>query len=199
MQILFMWSGEAILHNWFGDYGVCVFCAAASVVALFNFSEIIMREKACCFTGHRKIPAEHYQIVCNKTEEAVEKLINDGYIHFCAGGALGFDTVAALSVLKAKEKHPDICLVLVLPCKSQTRGWSDSDVEIYENIKQQADEVIYTSEEYTRGCMHKRNRVFVQKSSACVAYLTESKGGTAYTAAYAVNHGLAVFNIADSI
>lgn len=85
----------------------------------------------------------------------------------------------------------------MLPCRFQTRGWTSEDVKIYENIKEQADKVIYTSEEYTRGCMHKRNRHLVDNSSACIAYLTESKGGTAYTVDYAAKHGLTIFNIAD--
>jgi hypothetical protein len=47
--------------------------------------------------------------------------------------------------------------------------------------------------------MHKRNRHLVDNSSACIAYLTESKGGTAYTVDYAEKHGLTVFNIAELI
>ena len=107
------------------------------------------------------------------------------------------DTIAAFTVLKLKERYPDIRLILVLPCYSQTRGWSSEDVRIYESIKEQADKVVYTSEEYTRGCMHKRNRHLVDNSSACIAYLTEDKGGTAYTVDYAQKHGLVVYNIAD--
>ena len=156
-----------------------------------------MKEKTCCFTGHRDIPSGAYQHIFNKTEETVEILIKKGYLYFGAGGALGFDTIAAFSVLKLKERYPDIRLILVLPCYSQTRGWSSEDVRIYENIKEQADQVDYTSEEYTRGCMHKRNRHLVDNSSACIAYLTEDKGGTAYTVDYAQKHGLVVYNIAD--
>ena len=70
-------------------------------------------------------------------------------------------------------------------------------MEIYEDIKSKADKVVYTSQEYTRGCMHKRNRHLVDNSSACIAYLTESKGGTAYTVDYAKKNGLTVFNIAE--
>ncbi len=158
-----------------------------------------MKEKTCCFTGHRKIPVEQYQLLCNKTEETVERFIIEGCLNFCAGGALGFDTLAALAVLKQKKKYPDIRLILILPCLSQTRGWSDDDIKTYESIKEQADEIIYASEEYTRGCMHKRNRRLVDKSSACIAYLTEIKGGSAYTADYAAKHGLAVYNAADGI
>ena len=158
-----------------------------------------MKDVTCCFTGHRKIPVEQYQLLCNKTEETVERFIIDGYLNFCAGGALGFDTLAALAVLKLKRKYPDIRLILILPCLSQARGWKIEDIEIYENIKDQADEIIYTSEEYTRGCMHKRNRQLVDKSSACIAYLTESSGGSAYTADYAAKRGLTVYNVADGI
>ena len=155
-----------------------------------------MREKTCCFTGHRKIPEEQYKLVCNKTEVTVEKLIKNGYLNFCAGGALGFDTVAALAVLKLKKRYPDIRLIL--PCLSQTRGWQEEDIRLYEQIKEKSDEIIYTSEEYTRGCMHKRNRRLISESSACIAYLTERKGGTSYTVDYAVKHGLSLFNVAEN-
>lgn len=156
-----------------------------------------MKEKTCCFTGHRDVPSEAYQRIFSKTEEMVERLIKEGYLYFGAGGALGFDTIAAFTVLKLKGKYPDVRLILVLPCLSQTRGWASHDVEIYEDIKSRADKVVYTSEEYTRGCMHKRNRHLVDNSSACIAYLTENKGGTAYTVDYAQKHGLTVYNIAE--
>ena len=43
--------------------------------------------------------------------------------------------------------------------------------------------------------MLERNRVMVQKSSACVAYCTRESGGTAYTLRYAVEKELHVYNI----
>lgn len=168
-----------------------------SLLSLFGV--IVVKEKTCCFTGHRDIPSEVYQRLFSKTEEMVENLIKEGYLFFGAGGALGFDTIAALAVLKLKEKYPDVRLILVLPCLSQTRGWSSHDVGIYEDIKSRADKVVYTSEEYTKGCMHKRNRHLVDNSSACIAYLTENKGGTAYTVAYAQKHGLTIYNVAELI
>lgn len=94
-------------------------------------------------------------------------------------------------------RYPDIRLILVLPCFSQTRGWSQEDIEIYDDIKQKADKVVYTSQEYTRGCMHKRNRHLVDNSSACISYLTENKGGTFYTVNYAKSKGVEVINIAE--
>lgn len=144
-----------------------------------------MRDKTACFTGHRKIASEQQRIVAERLKQTVEKLILNGYCYFGAGGALGFDTLAAECVLYLKKQYPQIKLILVLPCKTQTRGWDSEDIAIYEQIKAQADKVVYTSEEYTRGCMFKRNRHLVDNSSVCIAYLTESKGGTAYTVNYA--------------
>ena len=156
-----------------------------------------MKEITCCFTGHRKIPSSEYQKIFFETEQTVENLIRQGYLCFAAGGAIGFDTLSALVVLKLRKKYTLIRLILVLPCLSQTKGWSSEDINIYEDIKKQADKIIYTSQEYTRRCMHKRNRSLVEISSACICYLTQEKGGTFYTVNYALSHNLTVINIAD--
>ena len=132
-----------------------------------------------------------------KLKEALEALIEEGYCYFGAGGALGFDTIAAQMVLNLKKKYPEIKLILVLPCKNQTRGWDEKDISVYESIMEQADKVVYTQEHYDRGCMFKRNRHLIDNSSVCVAYLTEEKGGTAYTVNYANQKGVKVINIAE--
>lgn len=156
-----------------------------------------MKERTCCFTGHRKIPSGDIRRLSRRLKEEIEKLIDEGYCYFGAGGALGFDTLAAQTVLELKNEHPNIKLILVLPCVAQTRGWSESDVMIYEQIKTSADKYVYTSENYFRGCMQKRNRHLVDNSSACICYLTEESGGTAYTVNYAKSKGLTVKNVAE--
>lgn len=129
-------------------------------------------------------------------EKTIINLIDRGIRFFGAGGALGFDTLAAQTVLRLKKKYSDIKLILVLPCLTQARGWPTEDVEEYERIKAQADKVIYTAQEYTKGCMHKRNRHLVDHSSVCVCYLTKDNGGTAYTVDYAEKRGLEIINLA---
>lgn len=135
--------------------------------------------------------------VKKRLEKVIEESIQTGYLYFGAGGALGFDTLAANTVIKLRAKYPDIKLILVLPCKTQTRGWKQSDIEEYERIIKAADKVVYTSENYFSGCMHKRNRHLVNNSSLCICYLTEDKGGTYYTVNYARQSKLSVVNIAD--
>lgn len=155
-----------------------------------------MREKTVCFTGHRKIPAFHRVSIRHKLKKTLKALIADGYCYFGAGGALGFDTLAAQTVLELKKDFPQIRLILVLPCLSQADRWEEKDKLIYEDIKSKADKVVYTSQEYTRDCMFKRNRHLVDNSNVCVCYLTEHSGGTAYTVDYAQKKGLLVLNLA---
>ena len=123
--------------------------------------------------------------------------IEQGYRYFGCGGALGFDTLAAQTVLRLREIYPEIRLILVLPCRDQTRGWKQADVAEYDRIMKAADKVTYTSEQYYSGCMHKRNRHLVDYSSLCVCYLTEQSGGTAYTVNYARSQGLKIVNVAE--
>ena len=122
--------------------------------------------------------------------------IEQGYRYFGCGGALGFDTLAAQTVLRLRETYPEIRLILVLPCRNQTRGWKQDDVAEYDRIIKAADKVTYTSEQYYSGCMHKRNRHLVDSSSLCICYLTEQSGGTAYTVNYARSLGLKIVNVA---
>lgn len=154
-----------------------------------------MRNQTCCLTGHRRIDPTLYPIIAKNLNDTVEYLIKNGYRYFGTGGALGFDTMAAQCVLKLKEKYPYIKLILVLPCLSQTNHWNKNDIAIYETIKSKADKVVYTSKEYTKDCMFKRNRHLVDNSSICVCYLTKTIGGTAYTINYAAQQGIRIINL----
>lgn len=156
-----------------------------------------MRERTCCFTGHRKIPSSQYEVIVGRLKDEIKKLINQGYLFFGASGALGFDTMAAQAVLEMKSEYPEIKLILVLPCKTQTRGWNKADVSIYEEIKSRCDKYVYTSEDYNSACMFKRNRHLIDNSSVCICYLTENSGGTAYTVDYGRKSGLRIINLAE--
>lgn len=155
-----------------------------------------MRSKTVCFTGHRELPADDLLEISKHLEDTLATLIEQGYRYFGAGGALGFDTLAAQVVLRLRERYPRIRLILVLPCLNQTRGWPQENIDTYEEIKRCADKATYTSEHYFRGCMQKRNRHLVDNSSVCICYLTKPIGGTAYTVNYARRSGLRIINIA---
>lgn len=156
------------------------------------------RMQTCCFTGHRQLPPEEQAEIANRLERVIAALYQKGIRYYGAGGALGFDTLAAQTVIRLRESCPDMKLILILPCLTQTRGWRPEDVTEYESIKAHADKVVYTSQQYTPGCMHKRNRHLVDNSSVCICYLTRDSGGTAYTVRYAKKRGLEVINLAKN-
>ena len=136
--------------------------------------------------------------ITQRLQEAIISLIHKGVRYFGAGGALGFDTFAAQIVLELKNEHPQIKLILVLPCADQSAHWSAEDIRSYEAIRAGADKVVCLSDHYYHGCMHERNRHLVNHSGYCICYLSSDSGGTAYTVAYAKAQGLVVMNIADT-
>ncbi len=152
-----------------------------------------------CFTGHRSIEGSTAAKISEVLPKLLRTLINYGVKHFCVGGALGFDTMAAISIIELKKEFTHITLDLVLPCKSQTRFWNDHDRALYEHILSEADSVEYLHEAYTSACMHDRNRALVDRSEICVAYLAHSGGGTAYTVSYAEKKGVSVINVAEML
>ena len=99
-----------------------------------------MKSQTCCFTGHREIPVKRRAEIAEKLEVAVRRLIEKENVrYFAAGGAIGFDTMAAQTVLRLKEEYPQIRLILVLPCKEQTEGWHERDKYIYQKILEKCD------------------------------------------------------------
>jgi len=157
-----------------------------------------MNEQACCFTGHRVIPEDKYPIIRERLRGQAELLTAQGVREFIAGGAGGFDTMAALTVLPLKEKFPDagLKLILALPCRDQEKYWSLEDKKIYGFILEKADETVYISENYRKECMLARDRYMVDRSGVCVCWLTARMGGTAYTVRYARQKGLRIINLA---
>lgn len=99
-------------------------------------------------------------------------LIESGICYFGAGGAVGFDTIAAEEVINLRGRYPQIKLILVLPCPEQANRWDSNAKARYERIKRCADKIVYTSAHYTSDCMYRRNRYLVDGSSICVAYCT---------------------------
>ena len=149
-----------------------------------------MNERICGFTGHRIIKGE----IKTRLENEISSLCEKGYNTFLSGGALGFDTAAAQTVLNLKEKY-DIKLILILPCKNQDLKWKEYDKEVYKNLKAQADDIIYTSDNYYNGCMLRRNDYIIDKSKIIISYQYKNTGGTAYTVRKAKEKGIEVINI----
>lgn len=156
---------------------------------------MIDKKRTACFTGHRNLPTQEIKKIEKQLNKIIEKLYQRGVIFYGAGDSYGFDMLAEMAVLRAKERHEEIKLILVLPCKDQDKFWTVDNKKEFAVIFHKADKVVYTSEYYENGCMHKRNRHLVNFSGYCVAYLTKNSGGTAYTVEYARRNGLEIINV----
>ncbi|MBQ8357452.1 MAG: DUF1273 family protein [Clostridia bacterium] len=155
--------------------------------------------KICCFTGHRTVSPDAATALALTLDRRLEELTQEGYTEFRAGGARGFDTIAALRVLALRERHPDCRLHLILPCRDQTKFWRVGEQALFDEILQKADRVDYITDRYNPTCMYARNRALVDGSDLCIAYLTENKGGTLYTCTYALKHKVPLLNLAEEI
>ena len=155
-----------------------------------------MKNKTCCFTGHRKLPAKKTQSIIFKLNSEVERLIQEGVTTFISGGALGFDQVAASLIAAKKEMGFDVRLVMALPCREQDKSWTAKEKEIYRWLLSMADDVVYVSESYTDDCMKKRNEYMVEQSEYCICALIRERSGTGQTVRYAKQKQRQIINIA---
>ena len=108
--------------------------------------------------------------------------------------ALGFDTVAAESIINLK-KNFDIKLTACLPCSDQSSRFSEFNRQKYNSILSRCDKVITLNESYRAGCMHERDRYMVDNSDVLVCFLRRNKGGTFYTVNYAKKTGKPVIEL----
>ena len=151
-----------------------------------------IQNETCCFTGHRIIASEALPTVRRALRFEVRRLYVNGIRNYITGGALGFDTLAAEAVIELKLEHPDVRLIVALPCADHDSKWTDAQRRRSSVIKHHADYVVILSGSYYDGCMQARNRYMVDNSSQCVSYCGKNGGGTYYTVNYAKSKGLYV-------
>ena len=158
------------------------------------------KKKIACFTGHRKIRGADLRHIQEKLDNIISDLIKKGVLYYMSGGAVGFDTLAAHAVLKAREFNSEVKLIMVLPCVNQDSRWSEAEKKAYRCLLDNADKIIYVSEQpYFDGCMQKRNLYLTGHSGFCVAYMTHGRSGTSQTVRFSRERGLTVINLADNI
>ena len=157
-----------------------------------------LRRRACCLTGHRVLPSdpdERMELTHN-LRKTVARLAQEGIQVFYTGGALGFDTLAAVTVLELKAQFPQIQLYLAVPYLDQDGNWAQADVQLYDKIRKNADRVYILSVEYMADCMKKRNYFMVDNSSVCAYYMVNpTRSGTAQTVNYARRSGCRLIDL----
>lgn len=165
--------------------------------------EMENRELACCFTGYRpsKFPfrldrsSKDYIDFENALYKEIFSAYSCGVKTFTSGMAMGFDIIAAETVLSLRRAKPDVRLVCAIPFRNQAKDFPSDWQQRYVDILNAADEIIYVCEEYNRGCYFKRNKYMVDNSDMVITWFDGRTGGTANTIEYAKRKGRSVINI----
>ncbi len=156
----------------------------------------IDKSETVCFTGHREIEPRKASELKVNLRRTIIKFYEDGFTNFLTGMALGFDMMAAKTVLDLKEKCPEIVLICVVPFAGQADRWSPSKRQGYEQILEEADQAITLSQRYYKGCEMARNRFMLDHSDAVIAYYDGIRtGGTAFTYNTGLNTGKETINL----
>jgi len=156
-----------------------------------------------CFTGHRTI-AEDKETLSARLYALLERLVTEQKVtDFYTGGAVGWDTLAALTVLKLRESYPEVKLHLVLPCpfEEQSTKWNEAQKTEYLHIFGLADSAEQVSDRYYNGCMKARNARLVELASDyCICYWNPKhyRSGTGQTVRMAQKKGIEVINLFGS-
>ena len=159
----------------------------------------------CCFTGYRpsKFPFPmnennpQYLAFENALYEEIISLVNKGCTTFITGMAMGFDIIAAETVLNVARAVKDVNVTLhcVLPFENQVDTFYDSWKERYLKVLKRCDRKTVLSEEYFSGCYAKRNKFMVDNSDYVLTWYDGKSGGTKNTIDYALKKQRAVINI----
>lgn len=150
----------------------------------------------CCFIGHRKLPADKLETILVNLDREIDGLIARGVRNFITGGVTGFDIMAAHFIVAKKEMGKSIRLLFALPCKNHDADWDEKQKELYQNLLNEADEVLYVSDEYDPFRIKRRNQYMIAHSEYCICALLHEKSGTGQTVRLARKKGLKIINVA---
>ena len=163
----------------------------------------LKRDHACCFTGHRpdKLPWKDREedprcfALKVRIAAALEAAWGKGYRHFICGMAQGCDFYFCEAALTLRNAHPGVTVEAAIPCEEQAARWSERDRDRYFGLIQACDYETMVQHHYDKGCMLRRNRYMVDRSSMLIAAYDGMLGGTMYTMSYAMKKGLEIVTL----
>ncbi len=144
------------------------------------------------FTGHRSFPKERN----DRLYTAIEQLVAEGCHTFLCGMAEGFDIAAAEAVLQIKANGAPIKLICVIPFHNHRTTLDYNNKLRYDAICIDADQIIFTAQDYYHGVYNLRNDYLVDNADIILCYYSgRIRSGTGYTVARALKNRKRTINI----
>ena len=160
---------------------------------------------SCCFTGYRpqKYPFPlrrgnaEFHLLEDALTDAVFSLCEENCNTFYTGMAMGFDLIAAETVLFLRKARPDLAikLIAVLPFANQGDTFSPEWKARFDAVLRECDGKVLIEKDYSRGCYAQRNRYMVDHSDYIITWYDGQKGGTQNTLRYAEKTGRGIINL----
>lgn len=150
-----------------------------------------------CFTGHRIIAPSKTESLKSQLHEIIENLYKEGHRSFYCGMAIGFDLLAAETLIGLKAKYNDIHLTACIPFIGQESRFSAIDQKRYQMALSSADTRIIISNFFSKQSYLLRNIYMLEHSSIVIAYfdINIKTGGTYFTYKKAIQMEKVVRNI----
>lgn len=130
----------------------------------------------CTFCGHSSVPEEIRPLLAAEIERHITEL---GVTEFWVGNYGGFDRMAKAEVRKAKARHPEVKLYLLVPYVSTERSRIDTEG---------VDQVLFPAELETvpkRLAIPRLNRYMIQRADFLIACVSHVSGGAYKTLKFA--------------
>ena len=153
--------------------------------------------RSAAFSGHRHISPDRVLSLLKNLDATIARLYEEGVTTFYCGMAMGFDLMAAESVLNLRALHPEVKLIAVIPFKGQDKFYTDEDKARYAQALASANNKVIMSKSYSKSSYLRRNIYMLKNASVLVAYLdpTQKYGGTAYTCSHTHEYSVSVINL----
>ena len=144
-----------------------------------------------CFTGHRTVNPNKLQAVKEKLNYTIMELYNKGHRTFLCGMAIGFDLLAAETLIDLKEKHKDIIIVACIPFIGQENRFCPTDKARYNKVINEVNSKVIIARSFSKQSYLLRNLYMLEHSSIVITYFDTNikKGGTFFTYNKAIKMG----------
>ncbi len=147
-------------------------------------------EYVCTGFGHREV----YLDIESKLDSAIDYVVGEGCKVFMTGDMGEFDKKFIKAVIHAKNKNPEIKLILVIPYYTKR---INSHKEYYEST---FDEVILPdvlSDVHYKSAIPMRNKWMVDRSDFVISYVCRDFGGAYKAFEYAKRQNKTIIKIDD--
>lgn len=159
------------------------------------------KKKSCFIIGQNNIQKEDLLAVRLYTQRSIENLIMEGVVYFYVGGSTQYELYVGEILIKLRDKHPYIKVLLMLlnDINTDSDGWEAKHKGRLRFISEVADDVFLTKDYYKNPTIKMRNRYLVDNSCYYIFYYQKNDKEADKALKYADENDLRIIDIHQKI